>query len=62
VSDGGSDLPDASVVGCIMAAFRSLQFPEPPSGIITVNYPLAFQPEGHTIAKPDPDVAKPEAP
>lgn len=42
--NGGSDLPDASVVACVVSAFRGLRFPEPEGGIVTVVYPLMFTP------------------
>jgi hypothetical protein len=43
-SDGGSDLPDASVVKCVTDGFAKLQFPQPESGIVTVIYPIIFTP------------------
>jgi hypothetical protein len=45
VADGGSDLPDASVVSCVSRAFYDISFPKPEGGIVTVVYPIAFQPE-----------------
>jgi hypothetical protein len=44
VSNGGSDLPDASVVQCVVRAFYGLSFPPPEGGIVTVTYPLMLQP------------------
>jgi hypothetical protein len=44
VSDGGSDLPDKSVVACVVKAFGNLSFPQPEGGIVTVVYPLVFGP------------------
>jgi hypothetical protein len=41
-SDGGSDLPDASVVQCVVRAFGSLSFPSPSSGIVVVLFPIEF--------------------
>ena len=38
--DGGSDLPDASVVSCVVRAMSTPSFPEPAGGIVTVSYPL----------------------
>ncbi len=46
VADGGSDLPDPSVVSCIQGGFRGLSFPEPESGTVTVVYPMHFSPGG----------------
>jgi DNA-directed RNA polymerase subunit RPC12/RpoP len=43
VSNGGSDLSDSSVVGCVLSAFYGLRFPAPPGGIVTVVYPLHFR-------------------
>lgn len=44
VSNGGSDLPDSSVVGCVVKAFYGLSFPKPEGGIVTVQYPIMLQP------------------
>ncbi|MEY2933358.1 MAG: hypothetical protein RL033_4107 [Pseudomonadota bacterium] len=45
VSEAGSDLPDSSVVRCVTRAFYDIGFPKPEGGIVTVVYPIAFQPE-----------------
>jgi hypothetical protein len=44
VSNGGSDLPDPKVVGCVISAYYGLSFPEPDNGIVTVVYPIVFTP------------------
>jgi hypothetical protein len=44
VSNGGSDLPDAAVVSCVLSAFYGLSFPEPEGGIVTVAYPIMLAP------------------
>ena len=44
-ADGGSDLPDPSVVSCVARAFMNLEFPSNPDGIATVVYPFDMQPE-----------------
>lgn len=44
VVNGGSDLPDAGVVACVVRSFYNLTFPQPSSGIITVTYPVLFEP------------------
>jgi len=44
VSNGGSDLPDSNVVGCVVKAFYGLSFPKPEGGIVTVSYPIILQP------------------
>jgi hypothetical protein len=43
-SNGGSDLPDAGVVGCVVRSFGGLSFPQPEGGIVTVVYPLMLTP------------------
>ena len=44
VQSGGADLPDPGVVSCVLRAYRSLSFPAPKDGIVTVTYPLTFTP------------------
>ncbi|MFZ5892653.1 MAG: AgmX/PglI C-terminal domain-containing protein [Myxococcota bacterium] len=44
VANGGSDLPDASVVSCVLSAFYGLSFPQPENGIVTVTYPMMLSP------------------
>jgi hypothetical protein len=40
-------LPDASVVACVVRAFDNLAFPEPEGGgIVTVVYRIIFAPPG----------------
>jgi hypothetical protein len=41
---GGSDLPDAGAVSCVVRAFYGLSFPPPDNGIVTVTYPIVFSP------------------
>jgi hypothetical protein len=43
---GGGDLPDGGVVSCVTRAFYGLTFPQPEGGIVTVGYPIMFQPGG----------------
>jgi hypothetical protein len=43
-SDGGSDMPDQGVVSCVVRGFGNLSFPQPEAGIVTVVYPLVFNP------------------
>lgn len=46
-ANGGSDLPDAGVVSCVVGAFRGLQFPQSEEGgAVTVTYPIMFSPAG----------------
>ena len=45
VGNGGSDLPDPSVVQCVIRSFYGLSFPEPKDGIVTVTYPIVFSPQ-----------------
>lgn len=42
--DGGSDIPDRGVVSCVVRGFQNLSFPQPEGGIVTVVYPLIFNP------------------
>ncbi|HEU4412620.1 MAG TPA: AgmX/PglI C-terminal domain-containing protein [Polyangiaceae bacterium] len=44
VANGGSDLPDAGVVSCVVRSFGSLSFPQPEGGVVTVVYPLTLTP------------------
>jgi hypothetical protein len=44
VANGGSDLADSGVVGCVVSAFYGLSFPQPEGGIVTVVYPIMFSP------------------
>jgi hypothetical protein len=46
VGNGGSDLPDSSVVSCVISAFYGLSFPAPDGGIVSVVYPISFTPGG----------------
>jgi beta-lactamase regulating signal transducer with metallopeptidase domain len=43
-ADGGSDLPDPQVVGCVVAGFAHLTYPPPRGGYVTVVYPIEFAP------------------
>jgi hypothetical protein len=43
-ADEKSDLPDAAIVQCVVEGFRKLQFPKPEGGIVTVVYPIIFNP------------------
>ncbi len=42
--DGGSEIPDQSVVSCVVRGFGNLSFPQPEGGIVTVVYPIIFNP------------------
>lgn len=44
VQSGGSDLPDAHVVACVLHTYGSLTFPAPKDGVVRVSYPLMFSP------------------
>jgi hypothetical protein len=43
-ADGGSDLPDQNVVQCVVRGFDNLSFPQPEGGVVTVVYPIMFNP------------------
>ncbi len=53
--NGGSDLPDAAVIACVVEAFAGLSFPQPEGGIVTVTYPITF-------SSPTPDQTPPAEP
>ncbi len=55
-ADGGSDMPDSSVVGCIVRGFSNLSFPQPEGGIVTVVYPMMFGNDGDEGQGQDGDV------
>jgi hypothetical protein len=42
--DAGSDLPDRSVVSCVVRSFGALSFPEPDGGVVNVLYPVMLSP------------------
>jgi tetratricopeptide (TPR) repeat protein len=42
--NGGSTVPNAQLVSCVIGAFYSLQFPAPETGLVTVVYPITFEP------------------
>ena len=42
--NGGSDLPGADVISCVVRAFSQLSFPQPEGGTVTVTYPILFSP------------------
>jgi hypothetical protein len=44
VENGGSDLPDPSVISCVARAFYGLSFPQPEGGVVRVTYPIVFSP------------------
>ena len=43
-ADGGSDIPDTSVSQCVVRGFGNLSFPQPEGGMVTVVYPIMFNP------------------
>ncbi|MBN2192015.1 MAG: AgmX/PglI C-terminal domain-containing protein [Polyangiaceae bacterium] len=45
-TNGGSDLPDSVVASCVVQGFYGLTFPEPEGGVVTVVYPIGFEPGG----------------
>lgn len=44
VSNGGSDLPNSTMVACVLAGFYGLSFPVPEGGIVTAVVPIDFSP------------------
>ena len=51
-ANGGSDLPDAEVVTCVVNSFRALSFPQPEGGVVTVVYPIVFSSDGSQSPRP----------
>jgi hypothetical protein len=44
VRDGGSTMPDQGVVQCVVHGFGGISFPQPQGGMVTVVYPIQFNP------------------
>jgi Ca-activated chloride channel family protein len=44
MANGGSDLPDAGVVACVVRSFGGMMFPAPDGGSVVVTYPIVFAP------------------
>jgi len=44
VADGGSDIPDATMIACVTRGFGNLSFPQPEGGSVEVVYPIVFDP------------------
>ena len=42
--NSGSTLPDAEVVACVVDVFGTVRYPPPEGGIVSVVYPIAFEP------------------
>jgi tetratricopeptide (TPR) repeat protein len=61
VANGGSDLPDGSVVSCVVRSFNGLSFPMPEAGIVNVVQPIMFSPGGGTPTAEDDAEAKADA-
>ncbi len=43
--DDGSEMRDPKVVDCVVSHYRTMVFPEPQGGIVTVVYPIKFDPD-----------------
>lgn len=43
-ADGGSDIGDGKLIACIVDDVGKATFPQPEGGIVTVVYPVVFQP------------------
>jgi hypothetical protein len=41
-ADGGSDLPDANTIQCVLAPIRWLQFPRPEGGTVSADLVVTF--------------------
>jgi hypothetical protein len=44
-ASGGGTLGSGTVSACVLGVFRTLSFPAPEGGKVTVTYPINFQPE-----------------
>lgn len=62
VSNGGSDLPDADVIGCVVRSFYGLSFPQPDGGVVTVLSAISFTPGAPAAAAKPAAPAAPAAP
>jgi tetratricopeptide (TPR) repeat protein len=49
VGNAGSDMPDGTVVSCVVRAFYGFAFPQPEGGIVSVVYPIMFSPGGGSV-------------
>ncbi|HWZ90338.1 MAG TPA: AgmX/PglI C-terminal domain-containing protein, partial [Polyangiaceae bacterium] len=56
-ADGGSDMPDAGVVACVVRGFGNLSFPQPEGGNVTVRYPIQFEPTVSAASGTTPSVS-----
>jgi tetratricopeptide (TPR) repeat protein len=56
-ADGGSDMPDAGVVACVVRGFGNLSFPQPEGGNVTVRYPIQFEPTVSVASGTTPSVS-----
>ncbi len=52
VEPADSDLPDVRARVCVREQFKALAFPAPAAGIVTVTYPIMFEPGGSGQAPP----------
>ncbi len=60
VGSSGGDLPDAEVTSCVLSAFNGLSFPQPEGGLVTVVYPMLFEPpSGGATTTPAPSPRTP---
>ena len=46
IEQQGTTLDDSAAIECMLKVFRDLEFPEPDGGIVTVVYPIMFEPDG----------------
>lgn len=53
-SSKGGAMPDKSVADCVVNVFRTLSFPEPESGKVTVTYPVDFEASYEVDSHPKP--------
>ncbi|MBX3232147.1 MAG: AgmX/PglI C-terminal domain-containing protein [Labilithrix sp.] len=51
-ADAGSDMPDKTVVQCVVKSFSTLSFPQPDDGTVIVSYPLQMTAGDDAAPKP----------
>ncbi|APR79240.1 Hypothetical protein A7982_04587 [Minicystis rosea] len=62
MSNGGSDLPDAAVINCIVRGFAGLSFPQPEGGTVNVVVPIHFSNDGEPSRSDRGTTPPPSAP
>lgn len=61
-SDAGSELPDAEMVGCVIAVFRTLRLAPPKGGARRIRYPIRFEPKSAKGGEIPPKASRSRSP